>query len=78
MSRETRVSGGGVRVEVDADVCLGIGQCEALAPELFTFDPDAGISRATSQPGDAEAVVTAREAEDACPTGAVRVIEDAS
>lgn len=64
----------GVRVTIDADICVGIGQCEALEPEVFVYDEDEGRARvrdgATLPPDRAEAAVRA------CPSGAIALVAD--
>ena len=64
----------GVRVVIDAEVCVGIGQCEALEPEVFVYDEDEGRARvrdgATLPPDRADAAVRA------CPSGAISLVSD--
>jgi ferredoxin len=66
----------GVRVVIDAEVCVGIGQCEALEPEVFVYDEDEGRARvrdgATLPPERAEAAVRA------CPSGAISIVDESS
>lgn len=63
-----------VRLVVDTDVCVGIGQCEALEPDAFDYDEDAGhasFRHGASLPADrAEAVIRA------CPSGAISIASD--
>jgi ferredoxin len=63
-----------VRVRVDRDACLGVGQCELLEPEVFRLDDDLNLSEVTA-PGllpraRAEIVV------DRCPGRAISIVED--
>ncbi len=62
-----------LRVRVDPDVCVGIGQCEMLEPEVFEYDEDAGLAGArdgaTLSPERAAAVVKA------CPSGAISIVD---
>jgi ferredoxin len=61
------------RVEVDRDACMGSGMCIVYAPRSFEHDDE---TKAVFQqpPGDALAAV--RTAIEACPTGALTLIED--
>lgn len=63
-----------VLVAVDAEVCIGVGQCELLEPEVFRVDDDDGMSRLSGDgrlPRDrAERVI------DKCPSGAISVEDD--
>ncbi len=62
-----------VRVTVDRDVCIGVGQCELLEPEVFRLDDDEElafvIGEGTLPRARAEVVV------DKCPSGAIKVAE---
>ncbi|MFI9030971.1 ferredoxin [Streptomyces sp. NPDC053560] len=59
-----------MRVAVDEDRCIGAGQCELAAPEVFEQD-DEGLSRA-SDPEPAQALwQQVRQAADLCPVQAV-------
>jgi ferredoxin len=63
-----------VVVAIDADVCVGIGQCELLEPDVFALDDDLGYSAVIGTGrlprGRAEVVV------DKCPSNAIRIVED--
>lgn len=59
-----------LRVHVDEDVCIGAGQCEALAPQTFEVGAD-GVSHVIGQDADPEEALL--EAERACPSGAISV-----
>jgi ferredoxin len=60
-----------VRIVVDQSACLGVGQCEFLAPEVFALDDDDGLVQLIGSPemeqGRAEQLV------DRCPSGALSV-----
>ncbi|MEU1778472.1 MULTISPECIES: ferredoxin [Streptomyces] len=59
-----------MRVAVDEDRCIGAGQCELAAPEVFEQD-DEGVSRA-SDPEPAEDLwQRVHQAADLCPVQAV-------
>ena len=61
-------------VELDAEVCVGVGQCELLESDVFLLDDDEGVSTVIGDGrlprGRAEIVV------DKCPSGAVSIRED--
>lgn len=63
-----------VRLTLDAEVCIGVGQCELLEPTVFLLDEDENIStligEATLPRDRAEAVV------DKCPSSAIQIAED--
>lgn len=67
----------GERVEltVDRNVCIGVGQCELLEPEVFRLGDDDELAEvigdATLPRDRAEAVV------DRCPSGAIAIVEAA-
>lgn len=60
--------GGIVRLAVDQEVCIGMGQCELLEPEQFLVDDDTGVASAT---GDGVSPERAAQLIDACPSGAI-------
>lgn len=64
--------GHGLKVEVDADLCIGSGDCARLAPGVFDLVDDVAVVL------DPEAVDedTLRRAERSCPTGAIRIVEE--
>jgi len=59
-----------VKLVVDHDVCVGIGQCDMLEPDAFEYDEEAGLATVrdgVTLPADrAEAVIKA------CPSGAIK------
>jgi ferredoxin len=61
-----------MRVEVDADVCGGFGQCVTLSQDVFALT-DAGyaVVLLPEVPADLEVIV--RDAEAICPTHAITV-----
>ena len=65
MSRELRIT-------VDHGVCMGNGQCVALAPEVFRHNDDRQ-SEVVDPAGAPEDVVL--QAAGFCPTGAITVVD---
>jgi len=65
---------GPVRLMVDVDRCIGIGQCELLEPTVFRLDDETAISRVA----DGATLDRARAAEvvDGCPSMAISILED--
>ncbi|GGX35446.1 ferredoxin [Streptomyces chryseus] len=61
-----------MRVRIARELCVGAGQCERSAPEVFAQD-DSGLSRALVQAPGAEQWPAVHEAADLCPVGAVLV-----
>lgn len=58
------------RAEIDPEVCVGAQMCVSLAPDHYTYDADAGISRASPEASEDEGVLDAAET---CPVGAITV-----
>ena len=60
-----------VRLTIDAERCVGVGQCELLEPGLFRLDDDTGTTILVGTPklpkGRAHKVV------DQCPSGAIQL-----
>jgi ferredoxin len=75
-------SEGGMKVEVDADKCLGFGSCVIVAPDVFRLDerPGKGVFRSQAkldvldQAGgkDFENLLIAAQS---CPTQAITIID---
>ena len=61
-----------LKIEIDRDLCIGSGDCQRLAPEVFELD-DRDIA-VVLDPAGAEPE-TLRDAERACPTGAIQIID---
>jgi ferredoxin len=61
---------GAVRVTVDESLCAATGECERICPEVFEVGDVARASMPEPHPSLQEVV---REAEAACPTGAIIV-----
>ena len=59
------------RIVVDRSLCSGFGTCAELAPDVFELD--GGI--ASVRVGETGDPTAAYEAADACPMGAISVIE---
>ncbi|MFF0628095.1 ferredoxin [Streptomyces sp. NPDC004296] len=65
-----------MRVSADRTVCVGAGLCALTAPGVFDQDDDGIVTVLESAPA-ADDRTTAREAGHLCPSGAVRIVEDA-
>lgn len=61
-----------VRVEIDAERCMGSGNCVYVAPKVFDLD-DRGIAIVVGDPlADWERV---QHAADTCPTSAITLTD---
>ena len=66
-----------MKLTVSADLCTGHGRCYTVAPDLLTYDDEGFVSvrgQTIEVPAGQEAA--AREAEMACPEGAITITED--
>jgi ferredoxin len=61
-----------VRVTVDEGTCAATGECERICPEVFTVEE---VSRVLIPEPPPELQGLVREAEAACPTGAITVTD---
>lgn len=64
-----------VRVVVDHDTCAASGFCVRIAPELFRLREEDNWSVVLVDEVPPELEEAAREAETACPTAAITVLE---
>jgi len=65
------------RVTIDADLCIGSGECVRVAPDGFRIDETRGISRALPGADALDADLLAEVAFN-CPTRAIRLTEHAA
>ena len=63
-----------MKVKVNQDSCIGCGACAAICDNVFEID-DSGLSKAKVEEVKEEDKQNARDAADACPTGAIEVEE---
>ncbi len=62
-----------MKVYVDRDICIGCRACEVHCPDIFKID-EHNISTVIFNGKVVGSVLKcARQAEEACPTGAIRV-----
>ena len=62
-----------MKAMVDRELCIGCKACEIHCPDIFKID-DAGISTVIFEGELAgDHLVCAQQAEEACPSGAIRV-----
>lgn len=59
------------RVEIDRSLCSGFGSCADLVPDVFELGPDAIASLRVGETADPAVL----DAVDACPMGAITVVE---
>lgn len=64
----------GKKIIVDADLCIGCGSCEAVAPDYFEIKDD-GKSHVKKQ-YESEDEETINEAIDVCPVHAIELSEE--
>lgn len=62
----------GWEIVVDRDICMGSGMCCTYAPRTFDIDDSA---RSVVKDAKGDPIDTIRTAVEACPTGALRLVE---
>ena len=73
---------GGIKVEVDADKCLGFGSCVIVSPDVFRLDerPGQGVFQSRAKldvldEGGGKDFENLRIAAQSCPTQAISIID---
>jgi ferredoxin len=69
-----------VKITVDQDRCVGSAYCQRIAPATFDLDDDGiafvvGNDAAGTDAAGTDAAAAVREAEAACPSTAISVLE---
>ena len=64
-----------VQLAIDADVCIGSGQCEMVEPETFIVDDETVIARFIGPPELSKS--RAELVAERCPSGAISIVRDA-
>ena len=59
-----------IRVEVDANLCVGSGMCVNFNPDLFRIQPDGHAAYVGEKPDEAAAL----DAAELCPVSAINLI----
>jgi ferredoxin len=73
-TREEEPVAESIRVVVDTDVCTGNGMCVRIAPQVFEIADGTDVSRVLlAEVSDPALIELAEEAEQACPTLAIRI-----
>lgn len=63
----------GYSIRVDHDRCIGIGNCEVLAPALFALDEEEGHAEVLTAEPSEELRPAAEAAEASCPMAAIEL-----
>jgi ferredoxin len=61
-----------MKVKIDRDLCIGVGNCVAIAPTVFELDEENKVVLIDTKMVDDE---TLMEAAESCPVNAI-IIED--
>ncbi|MCB1474768.1 MAG: ferredoxin [Rhodobiaceae bacterium] len=65
-----------MKIVSDRSLCVGAGQCVMFSPNLFAQDDDDGLVVVLVADIDASAVEDAKNAVRACPSGAIKLVDD--
>jgi ferredoxin len=68
---EEKTGAGEKKIVVDAELCIGCGSCEAIAPDHFKLD-DSGKSKVIKQYSEEDKDII-ESAKDSCPVGAISI-----
>ncbi|MGE0232840.1 MAG: ferredoxin [Flavobacteriaceae bacterium] len=65
-----------MKIVSDRSLCVGAGQCVMFSPSLFAQDEDEGLVLVLVADIDKSMVEDARKAVRACPSGAIKLVDD--
>ncbi len=65
-----------VRIKIDREKCISCGTCVAMMPEVFELDDEMKSRVKNSDATLKTSKEKLQEAAEACPVGAIEVIED--
>ena len=63
-----------MQITINRDECIGCGNCESIAPDVFALD-DEGIAIVTNPAGADDGLI--QEAAESCPVDAITLTDDA-
>lgn len=63
------------KISVDKEKCIACGACVAMAPEIFELGSDGKSQVKITEVTDDNLIQKAKEAKEACPTGAIAIKE---
>lgn len=63
-----------MKIEVNKDLCIGCGSCQAICPEVFEIQDD-GLALVTVEEVTNENMDDALDAKDGCPTNAIEEVK---
>lgn len=65
-------------ISIDADTCMGHGRCYSVAPDLLSDDDEGFVAeKGRCWEVSADLVGAAQDAADACPEGAIAILDTA-
>jgi ferredoxin len=59
-----------MKLNVDRDICIGCGACQAIAPNVFEID-DEGLATVVANVISEEDAIDAIDAKEGCPVNAI-------
>ncbi len=64
-----------MKLNVDKDICIGCGACQAICPEVFEIDDD-GLAKTIVNEIAEEVMEDAVDAKEGCPVDAIKEVTD--
>ena len=64
-----------MKLEVNQDVCIGCGGCQAICPEVFEIG-DEGYAQVYVENIDEDLEESATDAKEGCPVNAISEVKD--
>ena len=64
-----------MKLNVDKDICIGCGACQAICPEVFEIDDD-GLAKTIVNEIAEEVMEDAVDAKEGCPVDAIKEVTE--